>query len=92
MKRMSAPARSRFREPSKYIFQCSGFSASGGFLGLCPFRDEISKDLGLDGLPWAELKVEFTLLDRPLDDVPHGLDLVRLKVIPQLARYDEESI
>jgi hypothetical protein len=24
------PAPSRFREPSKYIFQCSGFSAGGG--------------------------------------------------------------
>jgi hypothetical protein len=30
-----------------------------GLLGLCPLRDEISEDLGLDGLPWAELKVEF---------------------------------
>jgi hypothetical protein len=30
MKRMPAPAPSRFREPSKYIFQCSGFSTGGG--------------------------------------------------------------
>jgi hypothetical protein len=31
MKRTSAPPPSRFREPSKYIFQCSGFSAGGGY-------------------------------------------------------------
>jgi hypothetical protein len=42
-------------------------------LGLRPLRDEISKDLGLDGLPWAELKVEFAQLDRPLDNAPHGI-------------------
>jgi hypothetical protein len=29
--------------------------------------------LGLDGLSRAELKVEFTQLDRPFDDVPHGV-------------------
>jgi hypothetical protein len=28
-------------------------------LGLCPLRDEIGEDLGLEGLPWTELKVEF---------------------------------
>jgi hypothetical protein len=30
MKRTPVPAPSRFREPSKYIFQCSGFSTGGG--------------------------------------------------------------
>jgi hypothetical protein len=30
-----------------------------GLLGLCPLEDETGEDLGLDGLPWAELKVEF---------------------------------
>jgi hypothetical protein len=30
-----------------------------GLPGLCPLRDEIGVDVGLDGLPWAELKVEF---------------------------------
>jgi hypothetical protein len=34
-----------------------------GLLGLCPLRDEIGKDLGLDGMPWAEFKVEFAQLD-----------------------------
>jgi hypothetical protein len=47
-----------------------------GLLGLCPVRDEIGEDLGLDGLPWAELKVEFAQLDRPLDDAPHGVATV----------------
>jgi hypothetical protein len=28
--------------------------------GLRPLGDEIGEDLGLDGLPWAELEVEFT--------------------------------
>jgi hypothetical protein len=28
-------------------------------LGLCPLRDEVYKDLGLDGLSWTELKLEF---------------------------------
>jgi hypothetical protein len=32
-------------------------------LGLCPLGDEIGEDLGLNGLPWAELKVEFDQLD-----------------------------
>jgi hypothetical protein len=32
-------------------------------LGLRPFGDEIGEDLGLDGLPWAELQVEFVQLD-----------------------------
>jgi hypothetical protein len=65
-------------------------------LGLHPLREEIGKDLGLDGLPWAELKDKFTQLDRPFDDVPHSvvaaqdfskmeagddLDLVRLEVM-----------
>jgi hypothetical protein len=27
-------------------------------LGLCPFRDEVCEDLGLDGLSWTELKLE----------------------------------
>jgi hypothetical protein len=47
-----------------------------GLLGLCPLRDEIGEDLGLDGLPWAELKVEFAQLNRPLDDAPHGVTAV----------------
>jgi hypothetical protein len=42
-------------------------------LGLRPLRVEISEDLGLDGLPWAELEVKFAQLDRPLDDAPHGV-------------------
>jgi hypothetical protein len=37
-------------------------------LGFCPLRDEVGEDLGLDGLLWAELKLEFAQLDRPLDD------------------------
>jgi hypothetical protein len=37
-------------------------------LGLRPLGDKIGKDLGLDGLPWAELQVEFAQLNRPLDD------------------------
>jgi hypothetical protein len=70
-----------------------------GLLGLRPLRDEVCEDLGLDGMSWIELKLEFAKLDRPLDDVPHvvtavedfsqreardNLDLVRLEVIPQL--------
>jgi hypothetical protein len=47
-----------------------------GLLGICSLRDKISEDLGIDGLPWAELKVEFPQLDRPLDDAPHGLAVV----------------
>jgi hypothetical protein len=31
MKRTPVPAPLRFREPSKYIFQCSGFFAGGGY-------------------------------------------------------------
>jgi hypothetical protein len=42
-------------------------------LGLRPLGNEISEDLGLDGLPWAEHEVKFTQLDRPLDDTPHGV-------------------
>jgi hypothetical protein len=42
-------------------------------LGLRPLGDEIGEDLGLDGLPWVELEVEFAQLDRPLDDTPHGV-------------------
>jgi hypothetical protein len=42
-------------------------------LGLRPLGDEIGEDLGFDGLPWAELKVEFTQLDEPLDDATHGV-------------------
>jgi hypothetical protein len=42
-------------------------------LGLCLLGDEISEDLGLDGLSWAELEVEFAQLNRPLDDAPHGI-------------------
>jgi hypothetical protein len=42
-------------------------------LGLRPLEDKINEDLGLDVLPWAELEVEFTQLDRPLDDTPHGV-------------------
>jgi hypothetical protein len=45
-------------------------------LGLCPLRDETGKNLGLDGLSWAELHVEFAQLDRPLDDAPHGVTAV----------------
>jgi hypothetical protein len=37
-------------------------------LGLRPLGDEIGEDLGLDGLPLAELKVEFAQLNQPLDD------------------------
>jgi hypothetical protein len=29
-----------------------------GLLGLCPFRDEVCEDLGLDSLLWTELKLE----------------------------------
>jgi hypothetical protein len=105
----------------KYAYACS-FKVQGsikvhlpvlqllrrrGLLGLCPLRDEVCEDLGLDGLSWTELKLKFTQLDRPLDDAPHGvavvqdftqreagddLDLVRLKVMTQLARGDEESV
>jgi hypothetical protein len=32
-------------------------------LGLRPLGDEIGEDLGLDGLSWAELEVEFAQLD-----------------------------
>jgi hypothetical protein len=42
-------------------------------LGLRPLGDEISEDLGLDGLLWAELEVEFAQLDRPLDGTPHDV-------------------
>jgi hypothetical protein len=78
-----------------------------GLLGLCPLGEKIGEDLGLDGLSWAELKVEFTQLDQLLDNAPHGvagaqdfsereagndLDLVRLKVMSPLARRNEESI
>jgi hypothetical protein len=76
-------------------------------LGLCPLRDEVGEDLGLYGLSRAELKVEFAQLDRPLDNAPHSvaivqhfsereagddLDLVRLEVMLQLARRNEESV
>jgi hypothetical protein len=44
-----------------------------GLFGLCPLGNEIGEDLGLEGLSWVELKVEFTQLDRPLDDAPHGV-------------------
>jgi hypothetical protein len=32
--------------------------------------------MGLDGLPWEKLKVEFAQLDRPLDDTPHSVAAV----------------
>jgi hypothetical protein len=47
-----------------------------GLLGLCPLRDEVCKDLGLDGLTWVELELKFTQLDQPLDDAPHGVAVV----------------
>jgi hypothetical protein len=47
-----------------------------GLLGLCPLRNKIGKDLGLDGPSWAELKVEFAQIDQPLDDAPHGVAAV----------------
>jgi hypothetical protein len=42
-------------------------------LGFRPLGNEIGEDLGLDGLPWAELEVEFAQLNRPLDDASHGV-------------------
>jgi hypothetical protein len=42
-------------------------------LGLHPLEDEIGEDLRLDGLLWAELEVEFSQLDQPFDDAPHGV-------------------
>jgi hypothetical protein len=42
-------------------------------LGLRPLEDEIGEDLGLDDLPWAKLEVEFTQLDWPFGDMPHGV-------------------
>jgi hypothetical protein len=30
-----------------------------GLLGLCPLRDEIGEDLGLDGVSWTKLNLEF---------------------------------
>jgi hypothetical protein len=48
-----------------------------GSLGLCPLRDKVCEDLGLDGLAWAELKLEFAQLDGPLDDAPHGVAVVQ---------------
>jgi hypothetical protein len=45
-------------------------------LGLRPLRDEIGEDLGLDGLSWSKLEVEFAQLDRPLDDTLHGVATV----------------
>jgi hypothetical protein len=47
-----------------------------GLLGLCPLGNEIGEDLGLDGLPWVELKVELAQLDRPLNDAPYGVTVV----------------
>jgi hypothetical protein len=47
-----------------------------GLLGLCPLRDEVCEDLGLDGLSWIKLKLEFAQLNRPLDDAPHGVAVV----------------
>jgi hypothetical protein len=32
-------------------------------LRLHPLRDKIDEDLGLDGLPWEKLEVEFAQLD-----------------------------
>jgi hypothetical protein len=45
-------------------------------LGVRPFGDEVCKDLGLDGLLWTELKIEFAYLDRPFDDAPYGVAAV----------------
>jgi hypothetical protein len=42
-------------------------------VGLCPFRDKVGEDLGLDSLLWIEIKLELAKLDRPLDDVPCGI-------------------
>jgi hypothetical protein len=52
------------------------FLCRRGLLSLCPLGIEIGEDLGLDGLSWAELKVELAQLDRPLDDAPHGVTTV----------------
>jgi hypothetical protein len=71
-----------------------------GLLGLCPLRDKVGENLGLDGLSWAELKVKFTQLTDHLTMRPHSvtamqdfskreagddLDLVQLKVMSQHA-------
>jgi hypothetical protein len=42
----------------------------------CLFRDEVSKDLTLDGMAWLEVKLESSELSCPLGDVARGVGIV----------------
>jgi hypothetical protein len=45
-------------------------------MDLCPLSHEVSEDLGVDRLPGAKLDVEFSKLNRPLDDAAVGIAVV----------------
>jgi hypothetical protein len=42
----------------------------------CPFRDEVSKDLALDGMAWLEVELKSSELSCPLGDVARGVGIV----------------
>jgi hypothetical protein len=44
-----------------------------GHLDLCPLRHEVSADLQFDRLSRTKLDVEFSKLDRPLDNAAVGV-------------------
>jgi hypothetical protein len=42
----------------------------------CPFRDEVSKELALDGMAWLEIELKSSELSCPLGDVACGVGIV----------------
>jgi hypothetical protein len=44
-----------------------------GHLDFCPLRHKVCEYLRLDRLPGAKLDLEFSKLDRPLDDAAVGV-------------------
>jgi hypothetical protein len=42
----------------------------------CPFRDEVSKDLALDGMAWLEVELKSSELSCPLRDVARGVGIM----------------
>jgi hypothetical protein len=42
----------------------------------CPFHEEVSKDLALDGMSWLEVELKSSELSCPLGDVARGVGIV----------------
>jgi hypothetical protein len=73
----------------------------------CPFHDEVSKDLTLDGMAWLEVELESSELSSPLGNVARGVGIVEdgpqwvgghhhnlmgLEIVMEFPRRNEYSI